>query len=184
MARATVDIDLAVVLGADPVSLAAHLQAIYHPGDHDDPLQGVFRMDLTVGETCVPVQLIVLRPQWTEVVFRDIKTVSLLDCPVPVVNWPALVLLKLYAGGPVGLQDARDILAVGSLHRLKRVPLPLRPERWDWPRNLMGSSAPAAELAAIQKPSSLRRFLADPFEARQSAAFSKSGRRPTRWFST
>lgn len=34
------------------------------------------------------------------------------DCPVPVVNWKALVLMKLYAGRAVDLQDAKSILAV------------------------------------------------------------------------
>jgi hypothetical protein len=28
------------------------------------------------------------------------------------VNWQALVLMKLYAGGPIDLQDARNIVAV------------------------------------------------------------------------
>lgn len=40
------------------------------------------------------------------------ETLSVLECLVPVVNWQALVLLKLYAGGPVDLQDARDIVAI------------------------------------------------------------------------
>jgi len=60
----------------------------------------------------VPVQLIVLPQKWTELVFRGVETLSVLDCLVPVVNWQALVLLKLYAGGPTDLQDARNIVAV------------------------------------------------------------------------
>lgn len=113
VARATRDIDLAVALGAaDPGLLAAHLKASYHPGDPDDPLRGVFSMELPAGEQAVPVQLIVLQPRWADVVFRRVESLSVLDCSVPVVNWQALVLLKLYAGGPVDLQDARDIVVV------------------------------------------------------------------------
>jgi len=113
VARATRDIDLVVALGAtDPGLLAAHLKASYHPGDPDDPLRGVFRVELPVGERAVPVQLIVLQPRWADVVFRRVETLSVLDCSVPVVTWQTLVLLKLYAGGPVDLQDARDIVAV------------------------------------------------------------------------
>ncbi len=113
VARATRDIDLAVALGgADPALLAAHLVARYHPGDPDDPLRGVFRLGLSIGEQSVPVQLIMLQPRWAEMVFRRVETLSVLECLVPVVNWQALVLLKLYAGGPVDLQDARDIVAV------------------------------------------------------------------------
>jgi hypothetical protein len=111
--RATRDIDLAVALGgSDPAGLAAHLRADYRPGDPDDPLRGVFRMEVRVGGQVVPVQLIVLPQKWVELVFRDVETLSVLDCHVPVVNWQALVLLKLYAGGPVDLQDAQDIVAV------------------------------------------------------------------------
>lgn len=113
VARATRDIDLAVALGAaDPARLAAHLEASYHPGDPDDPLRGVFRVELPIGKHVVPVQLIVLQPRWVDLVFRRVETLSVLECVVPVVNWEALVLLKLYAGGPVDLQDARDIVAI------------------------------------------------------------------------
>lgn len=113
VARATQDIDLAVALGkADPARLATHLKASYQPGDQDDPLRGVFRLALPVGERVVPVQLILLQPQWAELVFQHVKTIPVLECQLPVVDWPALVLLKLYAGGPVDLQDARDIITV------------------------------------------------------------------------
>lgn len=111
--RATRDIDLAVALGgSDPAGLATHLGADYRPGNPDDPLRGVFRMEVHVGGQVVPVQLIVLPQKWTELVFRGVETLSVLDCRVPVVNWQALVLLKLYAGGPTDLQDARNIVAV------------------------------------------------------------------------
>lgn len=113
VARATRDIDLAVALGgADPAHVAAHLHADYHPGDPDDPLRGVFRMQVLVAEQTVPVQLIVLPPKWAAVVFQRVERLSVLDTLVPVVSWQALVLLKLYAGGPLDLRDARDILAV------------------------------------------------------------------------
>jgi len=127
--RATRDIDLAVALGAaDPGLLAAHLKANYHPGDPDDPLRGVFRVELSVGEQVVPVQLIVLQPRWADVVFRRVETLLVLGCSVPVVNWQALVLLKLYAGGPVDLQDARDIVAIRQLSPAERADLAAQAE--------------------------------------------------------
>ncbi len=112
--RATHDIALVVALDA------GDLKAGYHPGDPDDPLRGVFRAEMPVGGHVVPVQLIVLQPRWADVVFRRVETVSVLDCPVPVVSWQALVLLKLYAGGPVDLQDARDIVTVRRLGPTER----------------------------------------------------------------
>lgn len=113
VSRATQDIDLAVALGtAEPNALAAHLGATYEAGDADDPLRGVFRLILVSEGQDVPVQLIVLRPKWADEVFRDVETVKVLGYAVPVVNWRSLVLMKLYAGGPVDLQDARSIIAV------------------------------------------------------------------------
>lgn len=124
VARATRDIDLAVALGAtDPARLAAYLKASYHPGDPDDPLRGVFRVELPVDKQAVPVQLIVLQSRWADVVFRRVETLLVLDCSVPVVSWQALILLKLYAGGPVDLQDARDIVAIRQPNPTERADL-------------------------------------------------------------
>jgi hypothetical protein len=60
----------------------------------------------------VPVQLIVLPSKIAAIAFNGVETLTVLGYSVPVVNWQALVLLKLYAGGPVDLQDARNIVAV------------------------------------------------------------------------
>lgn len=72
----------------------------------------MFRVELRVGEETVPVQLIMFQPRWAEVIFGRVEAVSVLDCQVPVVDWQALVLLKLYAGGPADLLDARDIVTI------------------------------------------------------------------------
>ena len=113
VSRATRDIDLAVALGTSaPSALAAHLGGTYEGGDADDPLRGVFRLTIESNGQDVPVQLIVLKPKWAEEVFRDIETVKLLGCTVPIVSWRSLVLMKLYAGGPIDLQDAKGIITV------------------------------------------------------------------------
>jgi hypothetical protein len=121
VARATQDIDLAVALGpSEPQALAAYLEAAYEPGDIDDPLRGVFRLTLACKGQSVPVQLIVLPSKWVDIVFRGVEMVKALDCSVPVVSWQALVLLKIYAGGPVDLQDAQSIVAVRNPNVLER----------------------------------------------------------------
>lgn len=113
VSRATEDIDLAVALGtSQPHVLAAHLSATYEAGDADDPLQGVFHLAIENNGQEVRVQLIVLRPEWAKVVFKGIETLNVIGCAVPVVNWQALVLMKLYAGAPIDLQDARSVTAV------------------------------------------------------------------------
>ena len=129
VALATQDIDLAVALGtADPARLAAHLKTYYQPGDPDDPLRGVFRLELAVGKRTVPVQLILLQPPWADLVLEHVKKISVLECRLPVVDWPALVLLKLYAGGPVDLQDARGIVAVRRPNQSERKDLVAKAE--------------------------------------------------------
>jgi hypothetical protein len=121
VARATQDIDLAVALGTSgPQALAAHLGATYEPGGIDDPLRGVFRFSLKCERQEVPVQLVVLPSKMAAIAFNGVETLTVLGYSVPVVNWQALVLLKLYAGGPVDLQDARSIVAVRKPNAIDR----------------------------------------------------------------
>ncbi len=121
VARATQDIDLAVALGtSDPQALATHLGAAYESGGIDDPLRGVFRLSLKCEGQEVPVQLIVLPSKLAAITFNGVETLNVFGRLVPVVNWQALVLLKLYAGGPVDLQDARSIVAVRKPNGIDR----------------------------------------------------------------
>jgi len=62
----------------------------------------------------------VLKPKWFNVAFKEIQRLNVTGCVVPVVNWQALVLLKLYAGRPVDLQDARSVVAVRNPSAVER----------------------------------------------------------------
>ena len=111
--RATHDVDFALALGAsDAAALSRFLQAEFRPGEPDDPLRGVFKTSVSVGDQSIPVQLILLPTRWNAIVFQDMELLDVFHCAVPVVTWKALILLKLYAGGPQDLLDARQILAV------------------------------------------------------------------------
>ncbi len=111
--RATQDIDFAVAIGsADPQALATFLDGRYEAGDTDDPLRGVVHTSIQVGLGSVSVQLIFFTAALTDMTFRHVETLSVLDRAVPVVAWQVLVLLKLYAGGPQDKLDARQILSV------------------------------------------------------------------------
>ena len=116
--RATNDLDFALAVGsADPGDLATLLKAEFHPGDLNDPLRGVFRCSLKIEDYTIPVQLILLPAVWEHLVFQKVVSLAVFGCTVPVVNWQSLVLLKLYAGGPQDLLDARQILAVRQPNR-------------------------------------------------------------------
>jgi hypothetical protein len=111
--RATHDVDFALALGAsDAAALSRFLQAEFQPGESDDPLRGVFRTSVSIGDQSIPVQLILLPQVWNAIVFQDLESLSLFGCLLPVVSWRALVLLKLYAGGPQDMLDAQQIVAV------------------------------------------------------------------------
>jgi Nucleotidyl transferase AbiEii toxin, Type IV TA system len=127
--RATHDIDFVLALGsAEAASLAAHLHAEFHAGESDDPLRGVFRMSVTVDHLSVPVQLVLLPPAWNTVVFAHVESLPVFGCTVRVVSWQALILLKLYAGGPQDLLDARQILAVRQATQAERRSLAVQAE--------------------------------------------------------
>ena len=74
-----------------------------HPARFSPPL--TFSLDsLVIGTRCEP---------WTD--GTPAESGGNVECPyssAPVVNWQSLVLMKIYAGGPVDLQDAKGILAV------------------------------------------------------------------------
>jgi hypothetical protein len=111
--RATEDIDFAVAAGSsDMPKLALALGGQYRPGGGDDPLLGVLNTAVAAGAQTIPVQLILLPQRWNEVLLGQVKVVPVYGCSIPVVSWQALVLLKLYAGGPQDLVDAQDLWAV------------------------------------------------------------------------
>lgn len=111
--RATNDIDFAVAIGAaDPQALAIFLGGRFEAGEADDPLRGVVHTSIQVGSTSVSLQLIFFPSALTEVAFGRVETLSVLERMVPVVSWQALILLKLYSGGPQDTLDAQQILQV------------------------------------------------------------------------
>jgi hypothetical protein len=122
--RATQDIDFAVAIGTnDPQTLASFMGGRYHGGGPDDPLKGVIRATVTVASASIPLQLVFLPSTFTDAIFQQIKALSIMNQSVPVVNWDMLVLLKIYAGGPQDVLDARQILKLRqtSANDLSRV---------------------------------------------------------------
>lgn len=111
--RATQDIDFAVAIGSnDPSNLAAFMSGQYESGGVDDPLKGVIRATITVASESVPVQLVFLPTAFTDAIFQRVELLPIMNRSVSVVKWDMLVMLKLYAGGPQDMLDARQILKV------------------------------------------------------------------------
>ena len=111
--RATQDIDFAIAIDqADPKALATFIGGRYQAGEPDDPLRGVVVVSIEVEHEPISLQLLFFPSLLTELAFRHVETLSVLACSVPVVSWPVLIILKLYAGGPHDLLDVHQILKV------------------------------------------------------------------------
>ena len=105
--RATQDINFAIAIGpANPHALGTFLGGRFESGEPE----GVLHTSIRVGSVSVPLQLILFPSSLTEITFRRIESLSVMDQIVPVVSWQVLVLLKLYAGGPQDTLDAYHIL--------------------------------------------------------------------------
>jgi len=124
VARSTYDIDL---LTTDPRtlhdetwrSLAAGLVHVeIRRGDHDDPLRGVVRVTQQ-GQRSVDV--IVGRFAWQAAIVDAASPQRILGAPVRVVDVPALILLKLYAGGPQDLWDIEQLMATATSDTVRAV---------------------------------------------------------------
>lgn len=110
--RATGDLDFAIKLGSLSLEdLAARLKGKHRVGDIRDPLEGSVTFYVS-KEASVPVQLVQFPPAWEEIALHDLKEHSLDALSIPIADWKAIVLLKLYAGGALDLEDARKILYV------------------------------------------------------------------------
>jgi hypothetical protein len=68
-----------------------------------------------------PVDVVVGRSPWTQRILQRKSEVRLGDQSIPVVDRADLVLLKLYAGGPQDLLDARMLLAAGDETETQRI---------------------------------------------------------------
>ena len=113
--RATADIDLIVALGDSKIeALAEFLGGEYLKGDIRDPLRSSISFELKDKHGPVPIQILEFPKSWEKVAFQEISLDRVGDITLPIVHWKALVLLKLYAGSPLDLQDAQNILATVS----------------------------------------------------------------------
>jgi hypothetical protein len=114
--RATADFDFFVSLEKDNVALlAGDLKAEYKIGSVSDPLNAVitFNVKDEVGE--LPVQLIVFPKKWDELLCEHVEVLDFEGIQLNILNWKALILLKLYAGSSRDLEDVKGILDVQKL---------------------------------------------------------------------
>lgn len=113
--RATKDIDfLLKIPGSEIQTLIESLerngfQIEYRRGSIGDPVQGVIRLKILLNGEMESIELILGIKRMPEDIFQRSETITLDDIEIPVISPEDLIILKLMAGGPIDLQDARYI---------------------------------------------------------------------------
>jgi len=109
--RATADIDYIIQPASVTLEeIAQSLGGTARLGDISDPLVGTVSYTLSDKNGVVPIQLIQFPKAWEDEALKDIETETIDQEPLRFVSWRALLLLKLYAGSPIDMQDAQAIL--------------------------------------------------------------------------
>jgi len=109
--RATADVDYIIKTGTATLEeLASTLGGEVRRGDISDPLLGVVSFSIKTDSAEIPIQLIQFPKAWEDMAFEEIDLQVVDDIEQRFVTWQTLLLLKLYAGSALDLQDAADIL--------------------------------------------------------------------------
>jgi len=109
--RATADIDYIIQPGSGTLQeIAKSLDGTARIGNISDPLVGTVSYNLPDKHGIIPIQLIQFPKAWEDEALKDIQTETIEQEPLRFVSWRALLLLKLYAGSPIDMQDAQAIL--------------------------------------------------------------------------
>ena len=114
VARSTQDLDV-ITVATDCLADAtwdrvrsASVDVQIRRGGPDDPLAGVVRFRAP-HET--PIDLVVGKSAWQSSIIDRAAATEIEDARVPVASAPDLILLKLYAGGPLDAWDIVQLLA-------------------------------------------------------------------------
>lgn len=116
--RATADIDFVVKLGAVPLeNVAKLLKGKAQKGDIYDPLAGSISFAIKTSGGKVPIQLIQLHAGLEDIAVQNIEQLRFQGKSIPIVNRQGLILLKLYSGGPIDIEDARKLVESKKLSK-------------------------------------------------------------------
>lgn len=119
--RATADIDYVIQLGDKTLDeIGALLKGKSRKGDVYDPLAGSISFSIKSSQGSVPIQLIQMHPAFEDISISNVDTLKINGASVPIVNRRGLILLKLYAGSSVDIDDAKRLLSSKELEARDR----------------------------------------------------------------
>ncbi len=113
--RATGDLDF--IIKSEESSLenaAAFLDGRLRLGEYNDPLLAVISFAVRSEAGHVPVQLLVFPKRWEDTALKEIHEEVFDEIRMPFIDWKALVLLKLYAGSALDLEDAAVVIKTNA----------------------------------------------------------------------
>ncbi len=84
----------------------------YRPGDIGDPVWGVIRLRHELSENDETIEILSGIKKMPGDIYKRAETITLAGLNIPVASPEDLIVLKLLAGGPVDLDDARTIFKV------------------------------------------------------------------------
>jgi len=118
MVRSTRDIDFLVDVRGDLAGKLASglkeagLKTVLRKGDDQDPLRGVIRIESSESASDEPVEIVLGIRGMPKGIFDRASSLDFLGLRVPVISPEDLIVLKLLAGGPIDLENARSILEI------------------------------------------------------------------------
>lgn len=114
--RATGDIDYVVFLeDQDIADVGKKLKGKVSKGDIFDPIAATISYDIQISSQSVPIQIVEFHSAIQEITFKNRDIIKFENIKIPVINPKGLIILKLYAGGPVDMIDAQKLFELKSL---------------------------------------------------------------------
>ena len=84
----------------------------YRSGDIGDPVMGVIQLLFSIDDDEESIELLLGIRKMPDKIYLRAEKVNFEEVEIPVVSPEDLIVLKLLAGGPVDLQDARNLARI------------------------------------------------------------------------
>lgn len=116
--RATKDIDFLANIPSNIIlqvieRLKSHgFVVTYKSGSFRDPVLGVIKLKFKIGENKEALELLLGIRKMPPNIYLRFEKIHVMGIEIPVVSPEDLIVLKLLAGGPVDIHDARNIYNV------------------------------------------------------------------------
>jgi predicted nucleotidyltransferase len=116
--RATKDVDFLAAIPYNMVNqvldqLKSHGFTVeYRAADIGDPVMGVIKLEFQVGNELESVELLLGIKKMPDKIYLRAEKINILGLEIPVISPEDLIVLKLLAGSPLDILDAKNIYRI------------------------------------------------------------------------